>query len=200
MTRPILMRACVAALGVAATTATIVGQAPAQSPRQGQSTQTRSERTAPAPPRQSGQQITLTGCLTRDDTKEFMLLGARAPSASANRAAGVAESTSAGTRFRLSGGPELAQQVGGRVEIIGRLDPGVTLARSRPADVAVGTSGQLPTETDIDAGAAAPQTRIASDVATDSLRETDAVGTSGRAPATEHVTVTSVRRVAGDCR
>jgi hypothetical protein len=99
----------------------------------------------------------------------------------------------------LSGDRGLGNYVGRRVEIAGRLDPGVTLARSaRPSSVA--TSGRLPDESDIAAGAAPAESVRATDAVTDAIPPDAIVGTSGRAVTLEHVTVTSVRPVSGTCR
>jgi hypothetical protein len=186
MRRRILASACVAALCTAGLTAAGAGQA--------------------AKPKE-GQAVQLAGCITRGEAREFVLTGATPAAASGNHAAGVARSTSTGTttagvpggdRFRLSGDSGLNNYVGRRVQITGRLDPGVTLARSAPR-ATVGTSGQLPDETDIAAGAAAAESVLATNAVTDSIPPDSAVGTSGRSVTLEHVTVTSMRPVSGTC-
>ena len=177
----ILASACLAVLSTAGATAAAAGQA--------------------AKPKE-GQAIQLTGCVTRGEAREFVLTDATQANLSGNRAASVVGSTStvaAGDRFRLSGDGSLNNYVGRRVAIAGRLDPGVTLARNaRPSSV--GTSGRLPDETDIAAGAAPVESIRATDAVTDSTPADSIVGTSGRSETLEHVTVTSVRPVSGTCR
>jgi hypothetical protein len=141
MTRRIVGSTCAAALFsvglVAAQTSS-----PAQQPVTGTSQQSPAQRSQsdaqPAPPiataATSKDDITMTGCVLREGTSNYVLSSASATGGPAHVAGAVAGSTSTtpgvsaspapakSGRYMLSGGGNLASYVGQRVEIVGRVD------------------------------------------------------------------------------
>lgn len=164
MTGRILGSTCVATLlAVAVTAAQGSSQAPTQAPAQGNSQQRPVERNDPGAARtQTDQQVTLVGCVARDGATELILTSAMAAGASGNSSGGVTASTSTGvtgtsgtaagsptatggtttSRYRLSGERDLAEYVGQRVEVVGRMD------RSAKAGAANGPSTGSPARSD----------------------------------------------------
>src|SRR6187551_1481997 len=98
MTRRILGSTCAAAV-LAATVAAAQGssQAPTQAPTQGNPQQRPADRaTSPAPRINADQQVTLTGCVMREGTSDFVLASAAPSATSGNISGGVTGSTSTG--------------------------------------------------------------------------------------------------------
>jgi hypothetical protein len=215
----------VAALLAATVTA---AQAPTQAP-QGQSQQTPADRIAsPAARTQSDQQVTLTGCMTRQGDSDFVLASAKPSGASVNSSSGVPGTTSTGpvgtsgtsvgsatagagstspaspTRYRLSGERDLADYVGQPVEIVGRLD-----AKAAASGTSTGSATPAAGK-DSPAGAISDATRgTTGDSKSDSAAASGASSSAGAASrssiagqtaAMPHVTITSVRALGGTCQ
>jgi hypothetical protein len=167
-------------------------QAPTQAPAQGNSEQRPVDRNNPGAARsQTDQQVTLTGCVAREGSSDFVLESAVATGTSGNSSTAVPGSTStaavgtsgsassstsaataATTKYRLSGERDLVEYVGQRVEIVGRMDAKVDAkagASSAPSDSSRGAAASAP-------GAA-----------------------SATSTPMQHVTITSVRAVGGSC-
>jgi hypothetical protein len=156
MTRRILGSACTAVV-LAATVAAAqgAGQGPTAAPTPGNQQRPADRITTPTPRTQTDQQVTLTGCLTREASD--IVLASAMPSG--NASSGVPGSTSTGpagtagaaagspavgttgtaTRYRLSGERDLDQYIGQRVEIVGRMDPDAVKAPAGPTQL--GTPG-----------------------------------------------------------
>jgi hypothetical protein len=197
---------CAAALlSMAVVAAQTTSQQPTQSPIQGSSQQTPAQRgqsdAQPAPPlstaANANKEVTVTGCVMREGTSDFVLSSASTTGGSATVSAGVSGSTSSGAvgttgttsspdstasattsaksgRYMLSGGKDLASYVGQRVEIVGKVDTS-----------AVGTSGSTTPGVTARAGTS-DHGASASASATDRT-------------ATPHLDVSSVKAVSGAC-
>ena len=204
MTRRIVGTTCAAALvSMAVVAAQTTSQQPTQSPVQGSSQQTPAERgqsdTQPAPPiataANANKDVTVTGCVMREGTSDFVLSSA-STTGGANVSAGVSGSTSSGPvgtsgitspgatasastsaksgRYMLSGGKDLASYVGQRVEITGKVDAS-----------AVGTSGTTTPGVTASAGT--------------SDHGASASAAASDRTATPHLNVSSVKAVTGAC-
>jgi hypothetical protein len=165
MTRRILGSTCAAAV-LAASVAAAQGssQAPTSAPAQGSGQQRPADRgTTTATPRtQTEQQLTLTGCVTRE-SNDIVLASAVPSGPATNSSSGVTGSTSTAaigtsgsasgsavgttgtgsSRYRLSGERDLDQYIGQRVEIVGRMDPDAA-AKSPSGTTDLGTPGLGP--------------------------------------------------------
>lgn len=206
MTRRVIGSTCAAALlSMSVAAAQVQSQQPSQAPVQGNSQQTPTERgqsdAQPGPAAATtpnSKDITVTGCVMREGTSDYVLSSAATPGGSANVAGGVSGSTSGaaiGTsgststspksnRYLLNGGGNLSTYVGQRVEVMGHVDTTGT----------VGTSGATSAGT-----AASPGAGITASAGASDRDRAAGVSGSAHADAPQRFVVTSVKATTGAC-